>query len=273
MSRSKFTCLKETIHVISWIARIADCRASPCFPNPCKNSANCFITKQADVFTNKCQCTNRYEGDHLQYNWPALAKRSRYFQLLFCPCSKCNVSELRVLFFFSKRRVRHVARTTRLSLDRNRYRWEGIVFVQAFIAKRRENVRFSYSDHWNKTNFSSARVTMRAGSDEAEDRSLPCQSLPLLVTVRCEHWRRRIHVPVSCWTVRVLVRRRYVISAGGQAADRRLCLDTRYKRQTICRIQSPMLMCACDLFQISSGYCKCIQRDITETSKQRLHSL
>nr|CAB3220652.1 agrin [Phallusia mammillata] len=42
--------------------RIAECGSSPCFPSKCRNSANCFITKQGDIFTNKCQCKGLFEG-------------------------------------------------------------------------------------------------------------------------------------------------------------------------------------------------------------------
>ncbi|CAK8688853.1 unnamed protein product [Clavelina lepadiformis] len=43
-------------------SRIAECSWSPCFPNPCNNSADCFITRQGDRFTNKCQCKDKFEG-------------------------------------------------------------------------------------------------------------------------------------------------------------------------------------------------------------------
>uniref|UniRef100_H2Z5C7 Agrin n=1 Tax=Ciona savignyi TaxID=51511 RepID=H2Z5C7_CIOSA len=62
VNESPFNLTSFSDHCVSTF-RLAECGPSPCLPNPCQNNANCFITMQSSVFTNKCECTKNYEGE------------------------------------------------------------------------------------------------------------------------------------------------------------------------------------------------------------------
>nr|XP_026691463.1 agrin isoform X4 [Ciona intestinalis] len=65
INENQLNITSNSDHCVSTF-RLAECGASPCIPNPCQHSANCFITMQANIFTNKCECKDNYEGETCQ---------------------------------------------------------------------------------------------------------------------------------------------------------------------------------------------------------------
>uniref|UniRef100_F6ZH24 Agrin n=1 Tax=Ciona intestinalis TaxID=7719 RepID=F6ZH24_CIOIN len=69
INENQLNITSNSDHCVSTF-RLAECGASPCIPNPCQHSANCFITMQANIFTNKCECKDNYEGETCQRKKP-----------------------------------------------------------------------------------------------------------------------------------------------------------------------------------------------------------